>query len=169
MTDRVRSVLFVCTGNVFRSLTAERALLRALGPGGEVRVSSAGTDDVPGLEVRSDVAAHLASRGLDVSDHRRRTLTPRIVSDAGLVIAMNSDHRRFLDERHGIDAPLYEAAIGGPPLDMPDVNDLFEPHEYFTEPALQHVRHTIDRIIDGAPLLARRLKNGTIRDRDPTR
>jgi protein-tyrosine phosphatase len=40
-------VLFVCTGNIFRSLTAEYVLRRELGPNSRIVVASAGTDDYP--------------------------------------------------------------------------------------------------------------------------
>lgn len=157
-----RSVLFVCTGNIFRSLTAERALRRALGGASRITVASAGTAHEPDLSVRSDVAAYLLRQGLDVSDHRRRTLTPELVNNAHLVIAMNSDHRRFLAKQHGIDAPLYTAATGGASEDLPDVNDLFQPEEYLSAAAVQHVREIIDRIIAGAPSLAQRITQGAI-------
>jgi protein-tyrosine phosphatase len=37
------SILFVCTGNIFRSLTAEYALKAMLDPRSPIHVSSAGT------------------------------------------------------------------------------------------------------------------------------
>ncbi|TMH71623.1 MAG: low molecular weight phosphotyrosine protein phosphatase, partial [Betaproteobacteria bacterium] len=40
-------VLFVCTGNIFRSLTAEYALRRELGAQSAVAVASAGIHDYP--------------------------------------------------------------------------------------------------------------------------
>lgn len=39
--DSARSILFVCTGNIFRSLVAEYALKRYLGPQGLYCVGSA--------------------------------------------------------------------------------------------------------------------------------
>ena len=43
----MRQVLFVCTGNIFRSLTAEYALRAALGARRDIVVASAGTEDFP--------------------------------------------------------------------------------------------------------------------------
>ncbi len=70
---RIR-VLFVCTGNIFRSLTAEYALRDVLGARRDIIVASAGTEDYP-YEVRPLVRDYLLTRGFDVSGHRRRTLT----------------------------------------------------------------------------------------------
>ena len=70
----MRRVLFVCTGNIFRSLTAEYALRRALGDGSDLLVASAGTEDFPHV-IRPVVRDYLLARGLDVTPRRRRTLT----------------------------------------------------------------------------------------------
>ena len=43
----MKRVLFVCTGNIFRSLTAERGLRQALHDRAEIDVTSAGTEDFP--------------------------------------------------------------------------------------------------------------------------
>jgi protein-tyrosine-phosphatase len=56
--------LFVCTGNAFRSLTAEFALRKALGTSGGIIVASAGTADIQ-FAVRPFVADYLFSRSAD--------------------------------------------------------------------------------------------------------
>ena len=88
----MKRVLFVCTGNIFRSLTAEHALRHALGERPGIHVSSAGTVDFPHV-VRPNVRDYLLSRGFDVSRHQRRTLTEAILRDSHLVIAMSLDHQ----------------------------------------------------------------------------
>lgn len=45
--EPVKSILFVCTGNIFRSLTAEYALKQYLGPQGMDCVGSAGSEAQP--------------------------------------------------------------------------------------------------------------------------
>lgn len=154
----IRSVLFVCTGNIFRSMTAEYALRRALGQS-SITVASAGTAHRPTLTVRGDVAEYLAGLGLDVSGHRRRTIDAHIAADAGLVIAMHTDHRQHLEDAFGITAPLYSEACTGHARDMPDVDDLFEPKDFLSPAAIEHVRRTIDWIIADAPKLAARLQS----------
>src|SRR5689334_19371793 len=108
------SVLFICTGNVFRSLTAEYALRHALGPDVDIMVASAGTEDFPHV-VHPVVSDYLRARGLDVSNHRRRTLTAAMLQEPAIVIAMSTDHRAFLAERFSRrDVALFTEACGLP-------------------------------------------------------
>ena len=109
----MRRVLFVCTGNIFRSLTAEHALRRALPGGSRIAVASAGTDDFPHV-VRPNVREYLYGKGFDVSSHQRRTLTRGLIEDSDLVIAMSTDHRAHIRDRFQKDALLFLEACGGP-------------------------------------------------------
>ena len=145
-------VLFVCTGNIFRSLTAEYALRRQA-PG--MIVASAGTDDYPHV-VRPNVRDYLLSRGIDVSAHRRRTVTREILEQAKSVIAMSTDHQRFLAERFGLRVPVFLEACGGACEALPDIEEVVL--DYRTNPAAvdAHVRRTIDTIIDLIPRLQER-------------
>lgn len=150
-------VLFVCTGNIFRSLTAEYALRREFGAQSRIAVASAGTDDYAHV-VRPEVRDYLLERGLDVRAHRRRTVTPEILSGARQVIAMSTDHQRFLQEKFGLQTRVFLEACGGDCAPLPDIEDVVL--DYRTNPAavLAHVRRTIDTIIELTPRLARRLQ-----------
>src|SRR5215472_16096740 len=93
----MRRVLFVCTGNIFRSLTAEYALRKYLGDRSNIRVASAGTDDFPHV-VEPFLRDYLHTHGLDVTSHYRRTLSPGILNEANFVVAMSTEHRHTLAE-----------------------------------------------------------------------
>lgn len=157
-----RSILFVCTGNIFRSMTAEYALRRQLGTAIDIKVASAGTAHRPTLTVRSDVAAYLKTLGLDVSSHQRRTLDAGILKAHDLVIAMNSDHQLFLQDQFQCQVPVFLEAATGTAQDMPDVDDLFAPEDHLSPPAIEHVRQTINRIIAETPAMTRRLQDGLL-------
>ncbi|QJE74132.1 low molecular weight phosphotyrosine protein phosphatase [Aerophototrophica crusticola] len=94
------SVLFVCTGNICRSPTAEgvfRAKVKAAGLDGRVRTDSAGTHgyhvgDPP--DSRSVQAAK--SRGVDISGLRARKVGPEDFRDFDLILAMDRGHLTHL-------------------------------------------------------------------------
>ncbi|MGE5819500.1 MAG: low molecular weight phosphatase family protein [Deltaproteobacteria bacterium] len=153
----MRRVLFVCTGNIFRSLTAEYALRKVLGARSAIVVASAGTEDFPHV-VAPSVRDYLLSREIDVSRHRRRTLTAQILQEPGPVIAMSTEHRVVLAERFNRrDVPLFTEACGLPGEPLPDVNEVVRNHETNLDAADAHIRMIIDRIIELTPQLASRL------------
>jgi protein-tyrosine phosphatase len=153
----MRRILFVCTGNIFRSLTAEYALRTALRDANRFVVESAGTEDFPHV-VKPIVRDYLLEKGLDVRAHRRRTVTAAMLVPPTLVIAMSTEHRVALRERFGVvDAPLFTAACGYAEEPLPDVDEAVVDHATNVVAAGAHVRATIDRIIAATPRLADRL------------
>jgi protein-tyrosine phosphatase len=152
----MQRVLFVCTGNIFRSLAAEHALRLAVRRREDVHVSSAGTVDYPHV-VRPNVRDYLRAKGFDVSRHQRRTLTEAILRESHLVIAMSTDHRDFLRERFGHRAPLFLEACGEIADALPDIEEVVADYRTNAAAVDAHVRATIDRIVALTPRLAARL------------
>ena len=67
------TILFVCTGNIFRSLTAEYALRAQLPPSQPHRVRSAGIEAHP-EPVAATVRDRLLARGVDCRGHLHEAL-----------------------------------------------------------------------------------------------
>jgi protein-tyrosine phosphatase len=153
----MRQVLFVCTGNVFRSMTAEYALRRALDGRPDILVSSAGTADMT-CEVDARVSAYLRTLGFDISGHRRRTLTAGMLERSATVIAMSTDHREFIAQRFGRhEVPLFTQACGLAPAPVLDLGEAIADADSNLAAAEAYIRTTIDRILELTPQLARRL------------
>ena len=152
----VDRVLFVCTGNIFRSLTAEYALRAELQRlGSRIVVESAGTEDFPHT-VKSVVSDYLRANGLDVGAHRRRTLTSSMLA-ADLVVAMSTEHVTTLRDQFNYTAPLFTTACGLDDEPLPDVDEAVVDHASNPRAVEAHVHATIDRIIELTPRLAGRL------------
>ncbi len=149
----MREVLFVCTGNVFRSLTAEYALrqLRA-----DLTVASAGTSARADV-VPPEVADYLLAKGLDVRAHRRRTLTREILEQAHVAVAMSTDHRDFIHANFGRRVPLFTECCGEAPEGLLDLHEAISDFRTNRAAALAYLQRTIDRIVDGMPQFASRL------------
>lgn len=102
------SILVVCTGNVCRSPIAEGLLRAALGSrlGADAPlVSSAGTMGWSGSPADPNGVEAAAERGVDISDHRARELTPDDVQDATLILGMSGEHAREVVARDPTAAP----------------------------------------------------------------
>ncbi|MEU6490502.1 low molecular weight phosphatase family protein [Streptomyces sp. NPDC046994] len=86
-------VLFVCTGNVHRSVLAERLLAARLPAGSAVRSESAGTEARPRPGMERSTRAVLEKLGGDGSGFAARRLTAPLVAGAGLVLGLAREHR----------------------------------------------------------------------------
>ncbi|MFF4039574.1 low molecular weight phosphatase family protein [Streptomyces sp. NPDC001816] len=86
-------VLFVCTGNVHRSVLAERLLAARLPPGSAVRPESAGTQAWPRPGTESSTRAVLEKLGADGSGFAARPLTTQLVVGSALVLGLAREHR----------------------------------------------------------------------------
>src|SRR5215218_8726021 len=87
-------LLFVCTGNTCRSPLAAAIAQRLAAERGlpDVEASSAGTSASNGMPASDGGLLVGMERGLDLSPHRARQLTPEIVADADMVLTMGPHH-----------------------------------------------------------------------------
>jgi protein-tyrosine-phosphatase len=92
-------MLVVCTGNLCRSPMA-MALLQARLARDESRrdwqVGSAGVWATDGQPASAHAAEEMAQRGLDLKRHRARLVTPELMVESDLVLAMTQNHAESL-------------------------------------------------------------------------
>lgn len=93
------SVLFVCTGNMYRSpIAAEifRNLLLRNGQRSHWNVSSAGTWTVNGRPAPNDAIEIAKSFGVNLESHRTRMVNQKILQEANLILVMEEGHKEAL-------------------------------------------------------------------------
>jgi protein-tyrosine phosphatase len=100
MRKETRSILFVCTGNICRSPTAEGVLRDLSGKAGlELHIASAGLGDWHIGQPPDERSQHHArNRGYDLSTQRARQVTPRDFEEFDMILAMDRGHLRALQK-----------------------------------------------------------------------
>lgn len=154
----MKKILFVCSGNIFRSLTAELSLKKACH---ELQLPfqfhSAGTVGRAELKIFPDTAAHLTRLGFDISHHISRKLTPPLLEESDFIIAMGQDHQDFVQKNFGLIAPLFLEVATGEKKAIPDHWEVIPDHETNHEATRRYIEETIDLIHQHSHLLAKRL------------
>jgi glycine hydroxymethyltransferase len=88
----VKSVLFVCTGNICRSPIAEGLFRRLIGNRNDIEVSSAGVHAVRGQPPSLYAVQVSEEEGVDISGLRSQPLTAALVDQATHIFAMTGAH-----------------------------------------------------------------------------
>ncbi|MCA9497302.1 MAG: low molecular weight phosphatase family protein [Nanoarchaeota archaeon] len=154
-------ILFVCTGNVFRSMTAEKCLKKYLEENNilNIKANSAGTDLIP-QEPNPYTIERLKFYNIEVN-HIPKWITQNLIETNDLIIAMNFNHQKHIEEKFKIKVPLfnevaYEKSEGV--LDFheykPDIKEIENSEEEFKKFAyytVDYIRSAIPEIIKNLP------------------
>jgi glycine hydroxymethyltransferase len=95
-TRTLKTILFVCTGNICRSPMAEGLFRRMVKGRIDVRVLSAGVHASGGQSASVHAVEALAEEGIDLSRFRSQSLTDELVERADLIFAMTRGHLETL-------------------------------------------------------------------------
>jgi protein-tyrosine-phosphatase len=96
-------ILFVCTGNTCRSPLAEAIARKVSIERGltDVEAISAGTGGHGGAPPSDGSLLVAIERGMDLGNHISQTLTPELVSQSDLILAMGPHHLERIEELGG--------------------------------------------------------------------
>jgi RpiB/LacA/LacB family sugar-phosphate isomerase len=88
----MKTILFVCTGNICRSPMAEGLFRHATTGRMDCEVLSAGVGAMEGQPPSSHAVRALKELGIDISQQRSRMLTPELVERADFIFGMTHSH-----------------------------------------------------------------------------
>lgn len=88
----MKTVLFICTGNVCRSPMAEGIFRHAVKGRGNYRVLSAGLGAMEGQPPSVYAVQAVKELGIDISSQRSRMLTPELAEQADYIFGMTHSH-----------------------------------------------------------------------------
>jgi protein-tyrosine phosphatase len=149
-------ILFVCTGNIFRSMSAEYAMRKILPENFGIAVSSAGT--IAHVEpAHPDTLARLTHHGIDPAAHVQRRVTKDLLTAQDLVIAINTDHKAHLRDALGHHTLLFYEASHGEPRPFPDLCDIYPDWKNRPDASRDYIYRSVDAIVETVPLILRRL------------
>ncbi len=151
MTNRLApTILFICTGNIFRSMTAEYALRSVLTSRAQAHVHSAGLIDAP-HEIVPFVKEYLINKGIDISQHQPKRMTAAMLDQANLPVAMDLEHRREIMATYGRRISLFSEIAYARVSPLPDVYEVVPDWRSNEAAARAYGWSVMDTIFDGMP------------------
>lgn len=155
-TRSMKKILFVCTGNTFRSATAEFLLKDYLKKNTitNFSVSSAGTKGNQGGVFPETIEA-MNRYNIDISKHEYRVLNQNIVNDADVIISMTHVHKNFILEKFSRESYLFNELAKNESTDLKD--DKEAEGEYVN--IKDFIFETIDIIHDGIPEIFKKIQH----------
>jgi protein-tyrosine phosphatase len=147
-----KSILFVCTGNIFRSLSAELSLKKYLSDNAIInwKVGSAGIIATP-EPVDPRTLEDLREFGLDATGHQQRKLTQAMLEEYDVIVGMAENHIEFIKTEFGYDdAILFNELAVQEETSVTDIDVV--PDYRHNRPAVEEkIEHTVRYIHDKIP------------------
>lgn len=128
-------ILFVCSGNVFRSMSAKYCLENFLNKKNirDVIVDSAGISvtSEKSQKIALEVKEYFFKRNIDVSKHIPKNVSEVNLSSFDLVVSMSYNHKKYLKEKYNVSSVLFNKVCYGVNYPVYDNNDILKDYKGF--------------------------------------
>lgn len=149
---KITNILFVCTGNIFRSMSGEYMLKKYLKQQkiSGFHVSSAGIIAKLAI-VDSALNKELKKKGIDVKSHHQRKLTKEILDKNDIVIAMGQNHKDFVWKHRKRRVFLFNELAYHKKTPVLDVEEILSPDKLNEASKDKYEKHVLDHIQKWTP------------------
>lgn len=144
------SILFICTGNVFRSVVAEHALKALLQSNNSYTIGSAGIEATP-QEIHPFIREQLRLKGCEITTHRPRKLTQDLLDETTLPVVMGVDHQVFIRRTFQRDVMLFNEICFRESRPILDLHEALPEWQSDLRASRDYVLSVIDHIFTAMP------------------
>ncbi len=157
LSSRAMNILYICTGNVFRSMSAEYLTKKYIMDNhlSHLIVSSAWTVANPEVPF-SETIERLVFYGCDASHHLQRRISPEILWAQDLIICMAEHHRQSIRSLW-YDAVLFNEIAYGISKDVLDDTEYMQQYWSETFDISSYVPIIVDYLHNAIPIIVRKL------------
>lgn len=161
------NILFVCRGNVFRSVSAEYCLKKYLKSANveDARVSSAGIEAVP-QDMPHFILNQLSKLEIDASRHKQTKLERRHLIEANLIVSMGINHKEYIKRNFNYPSYLFNEICHGKTTSVLDIHDAVPEWESRVKESQNHMEWTIKYIYDSMPNFLTNYKNFVLKNNE---
>ena len=145
------SILFICSGNIFRSVVAEYALKSLLGRSSPYIVGSAGIEAHP-QHIHPLIRERLSMKGSDPSNHIQRKVTQELLDGVTLPVAMGLNHRDWIRQNFNRDVRLFNEICFQKCEPILDLHEAIPQWQDHLEASRDYVLFVIDYIWNTMPI-----------------
>lgn len=153
-------VLFVCNGNIFRSMSAEYCFNDYVKKNNikNLEAHSAGII-AKKQDMLKSVKDELNKFKIDPSKHKQRKINKKIIDESDFIIAMAEDHKRIIKEKFGLDVPLFKEVCYDEEFSIYDIEDVVFNYKENKKAVEDFTKKVVNKIHDSIPFLVKNLPN----------
>lgn len=154
------NILFVCSGNVFRSMSAEKLAKKCCKDNNlNLTIDSAGTSEhknYPNKTTMDELKKYVGE-----FTHKSKHISQQLCDTASIIICMSPVHQRYIREHYNKASVLYNELATGKKVLVQDLDDAY-PQTLFMSPLEQlpffdkHVPVIVNNIHDTIPTVLKK-------------
>lgn len=142
-------ILFVCTANIFRSVSAHYIIQDyVLKNNLEILVSSAGIEVDESLIFDDTITDTLFKFGIDATEHIPRQITKKIIEDFDLIVVMGKNHFDYIKKNFDLEPIFFNEIISNSKTPVMDVTEIFSENKRATKGWTEYIIKVITCFYD---------------------